>query len=190
MFVEQLSRSHVNLPFIKHRNSCAWICYLWESALTPGCYFVFSSCHTLQFCLFPVRLFHGLKYPVFQKPFINNLFPNLHFAYLWIQHHIFCDSLSACTLQGLWDLPNHNLSQRPTFISLHPCSFQFISIVMVMGAPKWISEGVTPDLCYDLSLPNSVKYFCIWIKPHILQTHSWNQMNYPDGSRNVCVLVA
>lgn len=103
MFVEQLSRSHVNLPFIKHRNSCMWICYLREAALTPGCHFVLSSCQALQFCFFPVRLFHGLKYPVFQKTFINNLFPNQHFAHLWIQHCVFGDSLSACTLQGLWD---------------------------------------------------------------------------------------
>lgn len=48
MFVEQLSRSHVNLPFIKHRNSCAWICYLTESALTLG---VTSSSAVARLCI-------------------------------------------------------------------------------------------------------------------------------------------
>lgn len=65
------------------------------------------------------------------------------------------------------------LSQQPTFIHLHRSYFLYISIIMVMGAQKWISKGVVPDLCYDLSFPSSVKYFCLWIKPHILQMLSW-----------------
>lgn len=81
--------------------------------------------------------------------------------------------MSACILQVLLDLLNHYLIQQPTFIPLHQSYFQYISIIMVMGAQNWISEGVAPDLYYDLSLPHSVKYFCIWIKPHILQTVSW-----------------
>lgn len=65
------------------------------------------------------------------------------------------------------------LSQEPTFIPLHQSYFLYISIIMVMGAQKWISKGLIPDMCYDLSFPSSVKYFCLWIKPHILQMLSW-----------------
>jgi len=73
---------------------------------------------------------------------------------------------SACKCQILVGLLNRSLSQQPTF---HLSYFQSISFIMVTGAQKGISEGVTPDPYCDLSLPSSVKYFCIWIKPHILQ---------------------